>query len=167
MLELVPFARRYTRAQFSCGKLSLDEWLQQYAGQSESRDTTRTFLAVETETSEVIGYYATKTYELDLDEAAAAFGVGNRKYPLPAILLARLAVDQRHQGSGLGKLLLVDALERIAEVSRSVGFELLVVDAIDLDASTFYRRYGFVAFQDDPLHLFLTTRQLRNAFLIA
>jgi hypothetical protein len=42
-------------------------------------------------------------------------------------------------------------------VSQSIGFEVVVVDAIDHDASAFYRRFGFTPFHDDGLHLFLTT----------
>lgn len=164
MIEVVPFNRRYRRTDFRCGMDDLDTWLQRYAGQSENRDTTRTFLALDSDTQDVTGYYATRTYELDLDEAAAAFGVGKRKYPLPAVLLARLAVDHGAQGQGIGKVLLVDAMERVASVSAAVGFEVLVVDAINMDASTFYRRFGFVPFQDDPLHLYITTRHLRETF---
>jgi predicted N-acetyltransferase YhbS len=83
---------------------------------------------------------------------------------MPAMLLARLAVDVSWQGRGIGKLLLVDALERLLDVSRSVGFEVVVVDAIDADASMFYRRYGFTPFEDHSLRLFMTTKRLRSSF---
>lgn len=165
MIEIVAFDRSFDRSEFSCGKAGLDEWLQQYAGQSERNNTTRTFLAVEGQ--RVVGYYATRTLQLDLDEAASAFGVGKRRYPVPAILLARLAVTSRMQGTGLGKHLLVDALVRMVDVSNSVGYEVVVVDAIDHEASTFYRRYGFQPFEDDALHLFMTTKNLHATFAAA
>lgn len=166
-VEIVAFDRRFDRSEFSCGKESLDTWLKQYAGQSERRDTTRTFLAVEPASDRVVGYYATTAIELNLNPEAAAFGVGRRRYPMPAVLIARLAVDRGGQGHGVGKSLLVDALQRIAEVSGAVGFEVVVVDAIDADASTFYRRYGFHAFADDELRLFMTTKTLRATFAAA
>ncbi|WP_400996653.1 GNAT family N-acetyltransferase [Agromyces sp. GXQ0307] len=161
-IEIVQFDRSYDRSAFSCGKEELDDWLRRYAGQSERNNTTRTFLAVEGE--RIVGYYATRTLQLDLDQAASAFGMGKRRYPVPAILLARLAAAITEQGKGVGKMLLVDALRRMVEVSNSVGYEVIVVDAIDHEASTFYRRYGFQPFEDDALHLFMTTRSLRATF---
>lgn len=162
-IEIVPFRRDIDRGPFSCGKPNLDRWIKQYAGQSEDRDTTRTFLALEDDDS-LVGYYATTACELDLDEAASIFGVGKRRYPVPAMLLARLAVSEEMQGRGIGSILLFDALQRLLDVSHSIGFEVVVVDAIDHDASAFYRRYGFITFQDDDLHLFLTTKTLRLTF---
>lgn len=161
-VEIIPFRRDVDRSAFRCGKPELDTWIEKYAGQSERDNTTRTFLAMEDDT--LIGYYATTACELNLDEAASAFGVGKRRYPVPAMLIARLAVGTSAQGRGLGSQLLVDALERLLEVSRSIGFEVVVVDAIDRQASAFYRRFGFTAFQDDDLHLFLTTKSLRLTF---
>lgn len=162
-VEIVPFRRSIRRDGFRCGKPDLDEWIERYAGQSERNDTTRTFLAL-TDDDELVGYYATKAYELDLDDAASVYGVGRRRYPVPAMLIARLAVHEDVQGQGIGSFLLVDALQRLIEVSRSIGFEVVVVDAIDRDASVFYRRSGFTAFEDDELHLFLTTKQLKLTF---
>lgn len=163
MIQIVPFHRDIDRTSFSCGKSDLDAWLKQYSRQSEDRDTTRTFLALDDDDG-LVGYYATRAYELDLDDASSAFGVGKRRYPVPAMLLARLAVSQPMQGRGIGSILLFDALQKLLEVSKSIGFEVVVVDAIDQQASVFYRRYGFVPFEDDALHLFLTTKNLRLTF---
>lgn len=161
-VEIIPFRRDVDRSAFRCGKPELDTWIERYAGQSERNDTTRTFLAIDDDA--LVGYYATTACELDLDEAAPAFGVGECRYPVPAMLIARLAVGTSAQGRGLGGRLLVDALGRLLDVSRSIGFEVVVVDAIDHNASAFYRRFGFTAFQDDDLHLFLTTKSLRLTF---
>lgn len=110
------------------------------------------------------GYYATTTYRIDLDEAARAFGAGRRKYPVPGVLLARLAVDQRFSGRGVGRQLLVHALEGFASASEVLGFEVVVVHAVDAEAVTFYGRYGFSRFAAHPLHLFMTTKALRATF---
>jgi len=88
------------------------------------------------------------------------------KDQLPAALIGRLAVDERCQGSGLGKLLLVDALRKIARAAETVAAAAVVQGAIDDDAKAFYVQYGFLALQDDPRHLFLpmaTVRQLLEA----
>lgn len=161
-MEIVAFNRRFDRSSFSCGKPDLDDWLKTKAGQQERANNTRTFLAVDG--SKVIGYYATKAYELGLDEVAEMYGVGKRAYPIPAVLLARLAVDAGFQGSGIGSLLLLHALSQMAEVSRHVGFEVVVVDAIDGDAVTFYAQRGFTQFEDHELRLFMPVKNLLATF---
>lgn len=157
-MEIVAFDRKFDRISFSCGKPPLDEWLKTQAGQQERANNTRTFLAVEG--LKVIGYYATTTYRLGLDEAAAMYGVGRRAYPIPALLLARLAVDAGSQGGGVGSALLLNALSQIVAVSRHVGFEVVVVHAIDKDAVTFYAQRGFTQFEDHDLHLFMPVKNL-------
>jgi predicted N-acetyltransferase YhbS len=159
LVEIIRFVKSFERDRFDCGKAELNEWLRVQAGQQERADNTRTFLAIETD--EIVGYYATTTYRLELDEVAKAYGAGKRRYPVPAVLLARLAVDLRSQGQGVGARLLVHALTEIARASESVGFEIVVVHAIGSEAVTFYARYGFQQFADEPLHLFMTTKALR------
>lgn len=157
-MEILAFDRRFDRNSFSCGKPELDDWLKTRAGQQERANNTRAFLAVDR--LNVVGYYATTTYRLGLDEAAEMYGVGERAYPIPAVLLARLAVDVGHQGCGIGSRLLLHALSQIAGASRHVGFEVVVVHAIDKDAVTFYAQRGFTRFEDHDLHLFMTVKNL-------
>lgn len=80
---------------------------------------------------------------------------------MPAVLLARLAVDRDYQGAGIGRLLLLDALRRFERASYDIGFEAVVVDALHEDAACFYLKYGFRRFLDHELTLFMTTRDLR------
>jgi predicted N-acetyltransferase YhbS len=161
-VEILAFDRRFDRRSFSCGKADLDEWLKTKAGQQERANNTRTFLAVDG--LKVIVYYATTTYRLGLDEAAEMYGVGKQAYPIPAVLLARLAVDTVFQGRGVGSKLLFHALIEIAKASRSVGFEVVVVHAIDPDAVTFYAQRGFTQFQDHDLHLYMPVKNLLATF---
>jgi predicted N-acetyltransferase YhbS len=157
-MEISAFDRRFDRSSFNCGNQDLDDWLKTKAGQQERANNTRTFLAVDG--LKVIGYYATTAYRLGLNEAAEMYGVGRRAYPIPAVLLARLAVDADSQGRGIGSKLLLHALSQIAEASRHVGFEVVVVHAIDRDAVTFYAQRGFTQFQDHDLHLFMPVKNL-------
>jgi hypothetical protein len=92
-VEVVPYIRGLDRSQFDSGQPALDEWLRTQATQQEKANNTRTFLGVDDD--RVLGYYATTTYRLELDEAATMYGAGRRVYPVPAVLLARLAVDHR------------------------------------------------------------------------
>src|SRR5260370_19048407 len=80
---------------------------------------------------------------------------GLGKYDIPVMLLARLAVDHREQGKGLGKALLKDAILRTLQAAEIAGLKLLLVHAKDEAAADFYRRHGFDPLVDDPLNLFL------------
>jgi GNAT superfamily N-acetyltransferase len=157
-----PFSKSIDRSGFHCGEDELDEWLRTQAGQQEKRGNTRTFLAVDMDDDSLVGYYSTTTYRLELDDAAQAFGVGKRRYPVPAVLLARLAIDRSRQGEGFGHQLLLNALYQIAVASRFIGFEVVVTHAISRDAAVFYRRAGFEPFLDHDLHLFLPVSRLRT-----
>lgn len=163
-VDIVAFNGAINRSGFRCGKPELDEWFTTQAGQQERVANTRTFVAIDPDFDGVAGYYATTTYRLDLDEAAAAFGAGKRRYPVPAVLLAKLAVDERCGGQGIGRQLLVHALEGFAEASAQVGFEIVVVHAIDAEAVTFYARYGFTRFASRDLSLFMATKVVRASF---
>jgi GNAT superfamily N-acetyltransferase len=159
-----PFAPDLDRSTFSCGEDELDHWLRTQAGQQERRGNTRTFLAIDLDDDFLVGYYSTTTYRLELDEAAEAFGMGRRRYPVPAVLLARLAVDTRRQGEGLGHGLLLHALYKLAKASSSIGFEVVVTHAINKDAAVFYRHAGFQPYCDHELHLFMPIKDVRATF---
>lgn len=163
-VDIVSLNGAIDRSGFECGKAAFDDWFRTQAGQQERVANTRTFVAIDPGFDGVAGFYATTAYRLDLDEAAAAFGAGKRRYPVPAVLLARLAVDARCGGRGIGRQLLVHALEGFADASTHVGFEAVVVHAIDAEAVTFYARYGFTRFANHELDLYMTTKTVRESF---
>jgi GNAT superfamily N-acetyltransferase len=86
------------------------------------------------------------------------------RHPIPVVLLARLAVAKPVQGQGLGPLLLVNALKRCLALSREVGIYAVKVDAIDEKAARFYKKYGFIAFSDNPLQLYLAMATVEKGF---
>ena len=88
------------------------------------------------------------------------------RYPVPAVLLGRLAVDRTAQGSGLGEFLLMDAMCRTLLATQVMAVHAMVVDAKDASAARFYRKYGFLAFPNNTQRLFLpmaTIRQLQES----
>jgi predicted GNAT family N-acyltransferase len=74
---------------------------------------------------------------------------------MPAVLLGRLARDGSQRGKGLGEALLVNAMKRSLLASQEVAMYALVVDAKNEQAKAFYQTYGFIAFEDHPMRLFL------------
>lgn len=125
---------------FDCGKPDLDTWLQQHAFTNEARRTIRTF--VWHEDNRVVAYYAVAAHLLVRDDLPRNIGRGNPTQ-IPAVLLARLALDKTLHGQGYGGALLADALQRIAAATQIVAARFIVVDAIDQAAHRFYEHHGF------------------------
>jgi len=80
------------------------------------------------------------------------------------VRLARLAVDLRRQGQGLGEDLLIDALYRCLRVGEQVGILAVLVDAKHKHAKAFYSRYEFESLPDRPLQLWLPMIAVRRLF---
>jgi GNAT superfamily N-acetyltransferase len=103
----------------------------------------------------VAGYYTLAATGVEAGALPPALARKLPRYPaLPATLLARLAVDQRHQGRRLGEHLLVHALRRVLTTSREVTSLAVIVDAIDERARAFYEHFEFLGFPEEPRRLF-------------
>jgi GNAT superfamily N-acetyltransferase len=153
---------RHDSSQFQSGNQALGRWFSRYAGQSERRDAARTFVL--TDTGVVIGYYALLAGELDHGHATERTRKGmSRHYPIPVAILARRAVDHRHQNRGLGATLLQDALRRVTLASEQLAVRAVVVHAIDEPAARFYEHFGFRAMSTTPRTLMVTLAELRAA----
>lgn len=154
--------KHHDRTRFDCGNPRLNEWLTQRAGQFDRRDLARTYVAVHPGEPQVLGYYAVSSHAVRHEALPSDQAKGLPHIDVPVVLLGRLAVDRSEQGKGLGSFLLIDALRRARHLAEHVGVRAVEVDAIDDAARRFYLRYGFVAFKDDPRHLFLPMTVIRK-----
>jgi GNAT superfamily N-acetyltransferase len=156
-------ANRHDVTGFSCGNELQDRWLVRFAGQNQRRDAARTFVAA-TAGQRIYGYYTLLAGQLDHHEATAETSKGlSRHFPIPAAILARLAVDAGHQGQGIGAALLNDALMRVVRASEEVAIRAGVVHAVDETAASFYERFGFRALSSTPQTLMVSLATLRAA----
>jgi predicted GNAT family N-acyltransferase len=131
---------------FTCGKPPMDTWLKSQARRAQDAGTARTYVWTRPGSSPVLAYYSIAPTQVARHEVSRPLTGG---YSLiPAYLLARLALDNTLQGQGLGAELLLDALARIIEAAKVGGGRLIVVDAIDDQAATFYRRHDFISVSD-------------------
>jgi predicted N-acetyltransferase YhbS len=126
---------------FGCGNEVLDAWLFQHAATAQAKRTSVTY--VWTRGAIVVAYYSLAPHLIENSELPRRLGRGDPRQ-IPAILLARLALSRELHGSGLGGVLLYDALSRAVAVSQQVGGRYVVVDAIDQGAERFYRHFGFI-----------------------
>lgn len=145
--------------EFDCGKhASLTEWLKRFARMNQASGDTRTYV-VHRELR-VVGYYSLAPGSVARKEATARASKSAPE-PIPIVLLARLAVDKREQGQGLGSALLKDALQRAYAGAEIIGGRAVLVHAIDAEAAAFYRKYGFESCPGLELHLMLLMKDLR------
>ena len=155
-------SKRHRVDAFSCGQETLDHWLRAYASQSQHRDAARTFVTADPD-GKVAGYYTLVSAQVEHERATAEARRGlSRHFPIPIALLARLAVDSHHQGAGLGRSLLLDALRRVLRASNELAIRAVTVDALDERAASFYRAFGFESSDLTPDTLMVTLHALRR-----
>lgn len=155
----------HRKNEFSCGKEMLDNYLHRQANQDIKRKLSACFVIIDQETNLLKGYYTLANNSIPQEIIPEEY---KKKLPksyssIPATLLGRLAIDSRFQGKGIGKLLLIDALKRSYEISKTIGSFAVVVDPLDIDAERFYSKYGFIKLPDSG-KMFLPMTTIRELF---
>jgi len=128
---------------FSSGVRALDGWLVRHAEHAQRMRTAQTFVWHRGD-GEVVAYFSLAAHLVLRADLPRRIGRGS-PHAIPAVLLARLALDHSLHGQGLGGELLWDALSRACAAADIAAARLVVVDAIDARAAAFYRHYGFSA----------------------
>jgi GNAT superfamily N-acetyltransferase len=153
-------SRRHQVKRFKSGRHSLDLFLKRHALRNQEVDSSQTYVVHCNDC--VVGYYSLTVGSVDrLDCAPGITADMPPDYPIPVIMLARLAVDRNEQGRGLGSALLKDAFFRIASAADIVGARAVLVHAIDAEAKAFYEHFEFEEFPDGTLHLMLPMKDVR------
>lgn len=148
-------------ARFDSGVPLLDDWLKRRALANETSGASRTYVVC-TNGSTVIGYYALANGSVAL-QVATGRTRRNMPDPIPVVVLGRLAVDRRHQGRGLGRGLLRDAILRTVQAADIVGIRAVLVHAISEEAKEFYGRCGLAVSPVDQMVLMITIADARRA----
>ncbi len=152
----------HDRAEFKCGEVELDKWLETQALQQQTRNTSRTFVLVDVANpTTVLGFYALAISQAD----GSSVPIRSQPRTVPVIRLARLAVRKDLQGTPnrFGELLLLHAIEQAVEISNVGAGVAVAVDAKHNKAASFYAKYGFRASPDNPLLLYLPMSECRKA----
>lgn len=156
-----PLRQSADTSQFSCGEDALDRFLKDLAFDQQKKGYGKTWVAILPPGDSVLGFYTLTATQIEFKNAPKKLIRGMPRYPVPCFLLARLAVDQKSQGRGLGRRLVADAFER--SVRAGVGAKCLLVDAKNQKVAGFYRRLGFIPFPDQPLKLFIKMSTIEKA----
>lgn len=159
-------SRDHRREEFESSSPELNNFLRTGARQQNTKGGARTWvLTTADDPGQIVGYYSlapTAVATIDVPESLRGH-LG--RYPVPGILLARLAVDRRFEGQGIGGLLFMDAAVKTMQAVDYAGGHLFVIDAKDVRATDWYARFGVQALPSQPLRLFLTVKELKRLHL--
>ena len=163
-LELFSHLRHDTKT-FDSGHDEMDRWLHRFAKRSQRDSLTRVFVLVDSLSEvppklPVLGYFALSMASVEVAGLTEADRTGLPRYPVPTVLMTRLAVSAPMQGRGLGRALLVKAASKAMLASDAVAARLFAVDAIDEDAAGFYERFGFSRSPENRLRMYISLARL-------
>ena len=153
-------AASHATQDFDCGAAALKHFLQRYALANQANGSARTF--VTQARGQVFGYYSLAAASVEHAQVPTRVSKGLARHPVPMLLLARLAVDVRAQGQGVGRSLLQNALGKYLQACEVIGCRALMVHAKDESAVRFYQSYGFASSPIDAAHLYLLTKHIRK-----
>ena len=159
-----PLTKRHDRASFRCGVDELDHWFQQRARQDQDRRVAAVYVLLPTaDPARIAGFYTLSATAIALRELPESFARKLPRYPLvPAILIGRLARDVNFPG--VGRKLLVDALQRALKHATPIAAATVLVDAKDDRAASFYQQFGFLPIPNNSRQLFLPMSVIEKLF---
>jgi GNAT superfamily N-acetyltransferase len=163
-----PIHKTHDRESFDCGEDALNEFLRRYARKSHELGGAKTFLAIDdADNKTILGFYSLSPASIAYARTPEAVRHGLARHDVPGFRLARLAVDRRFQGRGLGGQLLLAAGRRCLQASSEVGGVVLVIDAKNERAARWYSSYGALPLLDAPLSLLLPLATMKAALIAA
>lgn len=135
------------RNSFSCSSEPLENYFHKYVTQDIKKGLAKCFVLIDEKQAKIIGYYTLSALSVSIIDIPQE-RIKNIPYPnIPAVLVGRLAVDTNFQNQGYGKFLVADAIHRIKN-NTTIGAAILVVEAIDDNAVSFYKWLGFIEFKE-------------------
>jgi GNAT superfamily N-acetyltransferase len=159
-LRIEKLDRRHVVEAFDCGREPLNRFLSRYALQNQQAGAAQTYVALAGDL--IVGYYTLVVGQVEYDDAPQRLSKGLARYPVPIMLLARLAIAVEWQGKGLGAGLLKDAMLRTLQAAEIAGIRAFAVHAKDDEAKAFYEHFDFESSPSDSYHLFRLLKDIRG-----
>ncbi len=164
MYKIESLDREHIIVDFDCGDTQKNRFLKEFALQNSKGGLGRTYVAVNpAENRRVYGYYTISSSAVKFESLPPAKHLP--RYPLPAILIGKLAIDKTAQKQGLGTALLFDALKRATTASEEIGVFLIEIKAVNEKAKNLYVKIGFLEMTDEPMKLYLGIKKVRQLLM--
>lgn len=157
-----PIHESHDTSRFDCGVDPLNLYLQKFALQNHRNNSSRTYVALKNG-KRVVGYFSLAYGSVEHSVTPPRISHGLGRYPVPVLVLTRLAVDESCQQIGLGRALLKQAALKALNASEIAGLRAIVVHAKDDNAKNFYEKFGFSPSPFNPLHLFLLLKDIQKS----
>ena len=153
---------------FDCGKPDMNVFLSRYADKNKKLGFSATWVLVtqqqqdDTKKTLIGAYYTLASTTVSREQIPADKNLP--AYPVPVVLLARLAVNSGFQKQGLGEKTLVSALRKsVCLTDKGLPALGVILDVLDNDALRFYQQFDvFQSFTDDPMRLFVSINILKK-----
>ncbi len=156
--------KKHDRESFDCGESDLNDYLRRYARKSHELGGAKSFLAIDDANGQaVIGFYSLSPASIMYGRVPEAVKRGLARHDVPGFRLARLAVDRKFQGQGIGGQLLLAAGRRCLHAASEVGGVVMVIDAKNEKVAQWYASYGALPLLDTPLTLVLPLATIEAA----
>jgi ribosomal protein S18 acetylase RimI-like enzyme len=162
-LKFEPFdPDEHDRTAFSCGVDQVDNYFKRTANKLQKAGNVRLSVLLAAD-GELLGFYAVNAHSVAYDKLPKKYARARPSHgSIPAAYISMIGVDQRFQGKGLGGIMLVEALKKLASASEALGIAVVLMDVLDCgdDVATsrrleLYQSYGFQRLENTPLRLFL------------
>lgn len=158
--------KKHDRASFLCEHEPLNRYLKEQASQEIKKRVAAVYVLTP-DGSTIAGYYTLSQYAINAGDlpAETAHKLRVPRYDqLPATLIGRLARSQEFKGMGIGEMLLMGALKRALEHSRSIASLAVLVDSKDEKSRSFYTSFGFIGLPGHPNRLFVPMQTVEQLF---
>lgn len=157
--SLEPVRQAPPRRLFDCGERAVNDWLRTKALQHQAKRLSATKVLVDSEGS-IAGFYTLATGQIDFGDLPPAIVRTLPRRGLPVAVLAWLGVHAKHQGRGVGGMLLAHALRDCHDAEKTFAFVAVILDCVNDKAKTSYQRWDFAELPGHPYRLFLDARTL-------
>ena len=130
--------------RFNCGVRDIDSWASAKAFRRHQQDRARVFCGRLGPNAAVVGFYSLSFSALG---SKLLFAQHGDRYPegyAPFIYIDWLAVALSHQRHGIGRIMLINALQRAYFVSNHVPFYGVALRSLNEKTTRFYDKLGFV-----------------------
>ncbi|WP_295394562.1 GNAT family N-acetyltransferase [uncultured Thiodictyon sp.] len=157
--RIEPLRKDHPRRAFCSGQPRVDDWFATAALQNQDKHLSATKVLTGADAA-IAGFYTLATAQVDFSDLPAELTKRLPRRHLPVAVLAWFGVDERHQGEGLGARLLAQALRDCYDASQTFPVVAVILDCIDENAKTFYRRWDFRELPGHGNRLYLSWMQL-------
>ncbi|MDU9048700.1 MAG: GNAT family N-acetyltransferase [Candidatus Electrothrix sp. Rat3] len=162
---------RHNRAVFACGEKELDLFLKTQAAKHMKVGISKTLVLADTREPidgkhPICAFYTIAPGTVKRAFLPVELAKKLPDYPVPVFLIARLAVDKKYQGKGIGRITLINVLEYLWKVNSRMAAYAVIVDCLTDDLQAFYQQYGFVVLGEynNKLRMFLPMKVIERLF---